>query len=206
MKIIRTIIFDLGAVLLNINYKKTIIEFEKLGIKDASTFYSKESQRNVFDLLETGKISEKEFINQLAGETKNGSAKEIIFAWNAMLLDLPKKRINLLQSLQEKYTLFLLSNTNSIHISEFKKRLGAEQYNMFYNLFKKVYYSHEIGLRKPHAETFSLILNEYKLKPKEVLFIDDSPQHIEGAKELGLYTHHLIDSEEVSTLFPDITL
>ena len=123
-----------------------------------------------------------------------------------MLLDLPKNRIDLLKKLRFNYSIFLLSNTNSIHISEFKKRIGDMRYNEFYNLFDKVYYSHKIGFKKPEAKAFQLILEENKLSAHETLFIDDSPQHIKVAKKLGIKTHHLEDNEEVTTLFPDIIL
>ncbi len=121
-----------------------------------------------------------------------------------MLLDLPKERIELLKKLKQDFPIYLLSNTNSIHISEFRKKLGETKYQEFYNLFDKVYYSHEIGFRKPNKEAFQLILDENNLKANEVLFIDDSPQHIEGANKLGIQTHHLSDTEEVTALFPDI--
>ena len=206
MNNIRAIIFDLGAVLLNINYHKTIEEFEKLGIKNSSSFYSKKEQTNLFNLLETGKISEEDFITEVNKKCKYGSDNKIVSAWNAMLLDLPKHRVSLLKDLNKKYDIYLLSNTNSIHISEFKNIMGYEKYEVFYKLFKKVYYSHEIGFRKPNKEAFQLILDENNLNADEVLFIDDSPQHIEGAKNLGIKTYHLKDGEEVTTLFPDIAL
>ena len=206
MNNIRAIIFDLGAVLLNINYHKTIEEFEKLGIKNSSSFYSKKEQTNLFNLLETGKISEEDFITEVKKECKYGSDNKIVSAWNAMLLDLPKHRVSLLKDLNKKYDIYLLSNTNSIHISEFKNIIGYEKYEVFYKLFKKVYYSHEIGFRKPNKEAFQLILDENNLNADEVLFIDDSRQHIEGAKNLGINTYHLKDGEEVTTLFPDIAL
>ena len=206
MNNIRAIIFDLGAVLLNINYHKTIEEFEKLGIKNSSSFYSKKEQTNLFNLLETGKISEEDFTTEVKKECKYGSVNKIVSAWNAMLLDLPKHRISLLKDLNKKYDIYLLSNTNSIHISEFKNIIGYEKYEVFYKLFKKVYYSHEIGFRKPNKEAFQLILDENNLNADEVLFIDDSPQHIEGAKNLGIKTYHLKDGEEVTTIFPDIAL
>ena len=204
MKNIKSIIFDLGGVLLNISYQNTIDEFEKLGVDNSSAFYSKKSQTNIFNLLETGEISENELIREIQSSCKSATRKQIIFAWNSMLLDLPKNRTNLLENLKEKYQLFLLSNTNAIHIKELKSRLGEVKYSKFYNLFNKVYYSHEIGFRKPHSEAFRLVLDENNLKEKEVLFIDDSPQHIEGAKELGIHTYHLKDNEEITTVFPDI--
>ena len=204
MKNIKSIIFDLGGVLLNISYQNTIDEFEKLGVDNSSKFYSKKSQKTIFNLLETGEISKNEFVKAINKSCKSVTTEQILYAWNSILLDLPKNRTNLLENLKEKYQLFLLSNTNSIHIKEFKSRSGEEKYLEFYNLFDKVYYSHEIGVRKPHAEAFRLVLDENNLKEKEVLFIDDSPQHIKEAKELGIHTYHLKDNEEITTVFPDI--
>jgi putative hydrolase of the HAD superfamily len=123
-----------------------------------------------------------------------------------MLLGFPKERIELLKKLKEDFPIYLLSNTNAVHISEFRKKIGEIKYQEFYNLFDKVYYSHEIGFRKPNKEAFQLILDENNFNADEVLFIDDSLHHIEGAKNLGIKTYHLKDGEEVTTLFPDIAL
>ncbi|MGY8950224.1 MAG: HAD family hydrolase [Flavobacteriales bacterium] len=202
MKKIKSIIFDLGAVLLNISYQKTIEEFDKLGIKNSSTFYSKKLQTNIFNLLETGEISESDFIKEIQKHCTEATNTQILYAWNAMLLDLPLHRVELLKQLKTEYNIYLLSNTNKIHISEFENKLGKEQYNEFYQLFDKVYYSHKIGCRKPNAEAFKIIIEENNLIAEEILFIDDSPQHIDGAKKLGIKTYHLLDDEDVITLFP----
>ena len=206
MKNIKAIIFDLGEVILNINYQNTIDNFKKLGIGNLSSFYSKEFQINLFNQIETGKISENEFLLSLQKKTNNASIKQIKDAWNSMLLDLPEQRIQLLKKLRKNYSIFLLSNTNTIHIAKIKKNLGKEKYDEFYNLFDQVYYSHEIGMRKPELEAFRLILGEHKLCANQSLFIDDSTQHIEGAKKLRILTHHLKNKQELTTLFPDITL
>ena len=203
MKKIKSIIFDLGAVLLNISYQKTIEEFDKLGIKNSSTFYSKKLQTNIFNLLETGKILESDFIKEIQKQCTEATNTQILYAWNAMLLDLPLHRVELLKQLKKDFNLYLLSNTNSIHITEFENKIGSKQYKEFYQLFDKVYYSHKIGHRKPNAEAFQLIIEENNLIAEEILFIDDSPQHIEGAKKLGIKTYHLLDDEDVITLFPD---
>ena len=203
MKKIKSIIFDLGAVLLNISYQKTIEEFDKLGIKNSSTFYSKKLQTNIFNLLETGEISESDFIKEIQKHCTEATNTQILYAWNAMLLDLPLNRVELLKQLKKDFNLYLLSNTNSIHITEFENKIGSKQYKEFYQLFDKVYYSHKIGHRKPNAEAFQLIIEENNLIAEEILFIDDSPQHIEGAKKLGIKTYHLLDDEDVITLFPD---
>jgi HAD superfamily hydrolase (TIGR01509 family) len=203
MKDIKAIIFDLGAVILNINYQNTINAFSKLGVKNAASFYSKKVQTNLFNQIETGNITAKKFLTELQKETDNASINQVSEAWNAMLLDLPENRLTLIQSLKKKYPIYLLSNTNSIHIDAFKKKIGNIKWVKFCNLFDKIYLSHEVGLRKPNAAIFEYILGDQNLKAQEVFFIDDSPEHIEGANKLGIKTHHLKNGEEIATLFPD---
>lgn len=204
MKNIKHIIFDLGNVILNIEYQKTIDEFNKIGIQDASIFYSQSIQKEIFNLLETGKISEFDFIIEVNKLCPKASHKQILKAWNALILDLPEKRLSLINKLKSSFSIYLLSNTNAIHINEIIKKIGVKKYNRFYSLFKKVYYSHEIGLRKPNPEAFNIILKENNLNTSEVLFIDDSIQHIKSAKQLGIKTYHLTKDESIETIFPDI--
>ena len=207
MKKCKAIIFDLGAVILNINYQNTIDEFTKLGVNNAATFYSKKVQTNLFNQIETGMISSNEFLKALQKETKNANINQVEKAWNAMLLDLPEERIQLIEKLKKNnYSIYLLSNTNAIHIDAIKKQLGKRKWLAFCKLFDKMYLSHELGLRKPDVKIFEYILNEQKLKAEEVFFIDDSPQHIAGAKKIGIHCHHLLDDENIITLFPDIIL
>ncbi len=193
MKNIRNIILDFGGVILNIDYKLTEQAFIDLGVTDFQQRYSQMQQTELFDLLETGKISGDEFIVSLKKSIGLDIADhQIIAAWNAMLLDLPLRRLQILQQLQLHYNLFLLSNTNEIHELAFNKTLktltGFDSIGVF---FDKIYFSHRVGMRKPNAEIFQHILDENSLKAEHTLFIDDSPQHIEGAKSLGIQTIYL---------------
>ena len=206
MKNIDNIIFDLGNVILNIDYQNTIDAFEKIGVMDASNFYSKSSQLNIFSQLETGRISEQDFILEIQKFAPKASSTQIINAWNAILQDLPNERLEILKKIKDKFSIFLLSNTNSIHIEKIIDNLGIKKYKEFYNLFDKVYYSHEIKLRKPNAEIFRLVIKENNLSVKKTLFIDDSIQHIESAKTIGLKTYHLDGEETMESIFPDIIL
>ena len=205
MKKIHNIIFDLGNVILNIDYQSTIKAFEKIGTENASILYSKSSQTKIFDQLETGKITKEDFILEIQKIIPKASKCKIINAWNAIIKDLPESRIDILKNLKDKFSIFLLSNTNSIHIDYIVKKIGGEKYDEFYNLFDKVYYSHEVKLRKPDPNIFKLVINENNLKIKNTFFIDDSIQHINSAKKLGLQTYHLNNSiESLETIFPDI--
>lgn len=192
-----TIIFDLGGVIINLNYKKTEEEFKKLFGTNFSEMYSKQSQTDIFNKLETGDISEKQFVEAMQKSSiKDVSHQEIINAWNAMLLDIPKERIELLEKIGKEKRIFLLSNTNEIHKRAFDKIISeAHQLEGLEPLFEKAYFSHLVGMRKPNREIFDFVIQENKLNPQKTLFIDDSPQHIEGALKTGLNAYHL----EVST-------
>jgi len=204
MKNIDNIIFDLGNVILNIDYQNTIDAFKKIGVPNASIFYSKSSQLNIFNQLETGHISKQNFILEIQKIVPKASASQIINAWNAILQDLPNERLEILKNIKDKFSIFLLSNTNSIHIEKIIDILGEKKYEEFYNLFEKVYYSHEVKLRKPNSDIFKLVIKENCLSIKNTLFIDDSIQHIESAKKIGLKTYHLDGHETLESIFPDI--
>ena len=201
MKNCKAVIFDLGGVLLNIDYRLTIEAFNELGMKNADLFYSKKIQNPIFDKIEEGAINPKEFLDALQKECKNASIEQVENAWNSILLDLPVNRLDCIKKLKNNYKIFLLSNTNEIHIKAFRKKIGEKQWEAFSSLFDKMYLSHQIGFRKPGKEAFQIILEENKLKPNEVFFIDDSPQHIEAAKKLGLHCHYLVEGVEICSLF-----
>ena len=203
MKKSKIIIFDLGGVILNINYQNTINSFKSLGMLNPNLFYSKNNQSEIFNLIETGKISSKKFLSELQKNTKKGTIEDIKDSWNAMLLDLPPGRLNLLNNLRNTHKLFLLSNTNDIHINALISNLGRKKWEYFCSLFNKIYFSHEIKVKKPDLKAFELILNEQKIEPKDILFIDDTYQHIKSAQKLGINCHHLKETEDITTLFLD---
>lgn len=187
---IRHIILDFGGVILNIDYKKTEQAFISLGIKNFATIYSQLQQTELFNQFETGKINSDAFIQNLLKHCSNNvTQQQITDAWNAMLLDLPLRRLQILQQLQLHFDTFLLSNTNAIHEAAFNKILKEQcGFNSMGVFFDKVYYSHYVGLRKPDPKIFELILEQNNLNPERTLFVDDSPQHIETAKEIGIKT------------------
>ncbi len=201
---IRNIIFDLGGVLLNIDYQATIKAFKDLGITDFDRLYTQAGQDNLFDDFDKGKISPEEFRNKvrrIAGLPLTSEA--IDQAWNAMLLDFPWPRLDLLQGVRANYRTFLLSNTNAIHFPLFREYLHREYgFDNLDAFFEKQYLSHEIGMHKPDREPFDLIIRENDLVPQETLFIDDSQQHLAGAQAAGIKAFWLdTSSMQVTDLF-----
>ncbi len=201
-KNVRAVILDLGGVILNIDYQLTIDAFHALGFKSFEEQYSKLQQSGLFDKLETGRISQFEFITAIQEHVPEVTADQIIHAWNALLLDFPEGRIDTIEQIARRWPTFLLSNTNEIHYEAFNQTFQSQTGRTDIKpLFQKAYLSNEIGMRKPDAEAFEIILQENDLEAKHVLFVDDSPQHVEGAKKLGIQGYHLVEPERLEDLF-----
>ena len=196
------VIFDLGGVLINLDYQKTIQAFQDLGVSNFEKMYSQASQTNLFNDFETGKISAQRFVNLLLDFMPVGtSPNKIVQAWNAMILNVPQNRLKLLHELLEKLPVFLLSNTNSLHVPVVKREWAKSTELPMEAYFNKIYFSHEINLRKPHKETFDFVCNEQQLDKSSTLFIDDTLQHIEGARLAGLQTFRLTNPDDLFQLF-----
>lgn len=204
--IIKNIIFDLGGVLLNIDYNRTINAFKELGMTDFDNFFNQAAQSRLFDRLDKGTISPGDFRKELRVITGlNPTDHQIDQAWNAMLLDMPSKRVKLLQNVGKNYRTFLLSNTNAIHYPVYMEYMsetfGVED---LAHLFEKQYLSYQVGMRKPDKEIYETVVRENELNPQQTLFIDDSSQHVIGARLAGLKAIWLdVERFSVESLFND---
>jgi HAD superfamily hydrolase (TIGR01509 family) len=198
----KSIIFDLGGVILNLDYSLTIKMFKELGITDFDAMYSQASQQGLFDELETGKISTQAFVNSLLPYLPPGvSPNKVVHAWNAMILDFPIERLKLLEELRNKYKIYLLSNTNEIHEQAVRRALLKVSDKALEDYFDLTFLSHRLGLRKPSADIFEYVCGKADLIPSQTLFIDDSIQHVEGARSIGLRAHHLTPGTTIQALF-----
>ena len=190
MKNIEAIIFDLGGVILNIDYNLTRLSFEKAGISHFDDMYSQSKADELFRRLETGKVKEDDFYKEFKDCTSSSISKEEIEScWNAMLLDFREDTLVFLDVLKSRYRIFLLSNTNIIHYKKFEKIYHEKQRaKAFDAFFEKAYYSFEMGLRKPDADCYNFVLERNKLLAATTLFIDDTAKNIETAENLGMQT------------------
>ncbi|HUB61269.1 MAG TPA: HAD family phosphatase [Puia sp.] len=187
---IRNIIFDLGGVIINLDNRRTEEAFAALGVKNFREYFGHGFAASFFKDYEIGKISDEEFIGsirRLAGLSQVPD-QAIIDSWNALLLDFPPERIQLLKGLRKTYRLFLFSNTNALHLAALKQ-IWKDSFGHNGSLddhFEKTYYSHLMGMRKPDPESFRVILKENDLKGQETLFVDDAIVNVEGAEQAGL--------------------
>lgn len=198
---IKNLIFDFGGVIIPISESKTWKAFEALGANSELR-----SQNEIFNNYETGKISSTEFQKALQPFFfRKVFPNDIGTAWNELIdTVLPEDNVQFLKMIKSKYRIFLLSNTNELHINKIKDEAGPFLYNQFLAQFEKVYYSYEIGMRKPNKEIFEHVLNENDLKVEETFYIEDSKHHIIAADELGIRNwdfdpevHDLTDLDKV---------
>ena len=194
---INAIIFDFGDIFINLDKPATISGLQKLGMTEWNSDFD---QLNLS--FEVGAISPEDFVGGFQKQLPNASKEEILKAWNAVLADFPFYRLEFLQELSKKYRLFLLSNTDSIHINTFEEKSGVSFYKDFYACFEKVYFSFDIGMRKPDPKIYQFVLDENNLTAENTLFIDDKTENTDSAAALGIKVWNLqVGKEDVVDLY-----
>lgn len=183
---IKNLIFDFGNVLYDLNEGLTEQKLKEVldPHKTADIF------EQVLHPFERGEISEEAFFNRLQRRSRDVRDGSYYYeAWNAMLLGMPAHRFEWLKQLRKTYQVFLLSNINITHLRAVRKSIqmqtGIQEFELQY--FDQVYYSFEIGFRKPELKCFEYVLNDAGIIGKETLFIDDKVENIKGASEAGLH-------------------
>lgn len=191
---LKNVIFDFGDVFINLD-KQAV--FKGLREQDVALALAPELV-DLNERFEVGAISPNEFISEWSAIFPTLTGPEIVRIWNSMLLDFPDDRLEFLEQLaaEKRYRLFLLSNTNALHIPKVQKIMGSEKYDRFKNCFERFYLSHEIGLRKPNADIYKFVLTENGLLARESLFIDDTEKNTDAAASFGIQVWHLKVGQE----------
>ncbi|MFA8298559.1 MAG: HAD family hydrolase [Hyphomicrobiales bacterium] len=190
---IKDIIFDLGGVIIDVNPRLSVQYFIDRGYSEAKVFAEEKSAKNIFDKLERGVITPKEYKRRIKEVLKTEVSDEIIVdAWNAMLGDMPSERIDVLKDCKAHYGIHLLSNTNKIHYDEYIERFKeVSKFNTFEELFQETFFSYRLHLSKPNPEIFEYALYTLDAKAEEVLFIDDNLDNCRAAASVGMKALHL---------------
>lgn len=190
---IKTIIFDLGGVIINLYVEKTISSFAQLSGLSEREVEEAYLSADVFKLYEKGLISDDDFRQSLRDNFNlKATDDEIDQAWNAMLGDIPADRIESIKNLLQNYKCIILSNTNAIHERAFHNILSNSfSYEHLNDLFHEVYFSHELNQRKPDQVIYQNVLKLSQTEASEALFMDDSKVNLNAASELGIHILHI---------------
>lgn len=199
---IKTIIFDLGGVLYDLDRQKCIDALVGIGVSNAGDLLTDYKQAGIFRQIEEGEISDSEFYNEIRKIAGNNvSDLEIKKAWDAFLIEIPRYKLDLLVKLKSKYQIFMLSNTNSIHFSDAIPNEFTQNGLTINDYFDRLYLSYEMKTSKPHQDIFEKLISDSGIIASEALFIDDSPENIRVANELGFKTYLARPFEDFSALF-----
>jgi putative hydrolase of the HAD superfamily len=206
----KNLVFDLGNVIIDIDYQLPIAEFQKLVPADSglnfSSIVSYSTQHKIFDLFEKGQISVPQFRTELRQFLKQDVLdSDIDLAWNSILLTYPKEKFDMLLELKKRYRTFALSNINELHVDAIdvaaREKFGLSKFADFFNA---AYYSNEVGYRKPEPQIYEILLRAENLKPEETFFVDDKQENIEAARALGIQAYHLAKRDKLQALLTEL--
>ena len=201
-KQIKNIVFDLGGVLVDLDFKAAINGLQQAGFANVKEQLDALDQGGIFQKFELGEMTADEFRTAIReNSTVALTDEEIDTLWNAMLLEIPREKLELILDLRGKYMVYLLSNTNSIHWDYVCK--NAFNYRGFRvnDYFEETFLSYAMHLAKPDKAIFEKVLHDANLLPEETLFIDDSEANCKAAKEVGIHAHHYHIGDDLSKIF-----
>ena len=201
-KNIKNIVFDLGGVLVDLDFKAAINGLQQGGFANVKEQLMAFDQGGIFQKFELGEMTADEFRTAIReNSTVTLTDEEIDALWNAMLLEIPREKLELILDLRGKYMVYLLSNTNSIHWDYVCK--NAFNYRGFRvnDYFEETFLSYEMHLAKPNKAIFEKVLHDANLLPEETLFIDDSEANCKAAEEVGIHAHHYHIGDDLSKVF-----
>lgn len=196
------IFFDFGNVIINIDFELTYRAFDQLLGSQSTKVMAQWAEQKFHQKIETEPYTALEMADVLNGFGAQLTAEQVKYAWNALLLDIPPKRIELLEKLSKQYPLFLLSNTNLVHIdhifSNLEKQYGT---NPLTPLFNKMYLSYEIGHIKPNIGIYQYVIDDLNVDPAKCIFFDDLQENLDGAAQLGFQTQLVTKEQGILELF-----
>ena len=201
-KKIRNIVFDLGGVLVDLDFKAAINGLQKAGFAKVKEQLQSFDREGIFQKFELGEMTAEEFRTAIReNSTVTLTDEEIDALWNAMLLEIPREKLELILDLRGKYMVYLLSNTNSIHWDYVCK--NAFNYRGFRvnDYFEETFLSYEMHLAKPDKAIYEKVLQDANLLAEETLFIDDSEANCKAAEEVGIHAHHYHIGDDLSKVF-----
>ncbi len=203
LKGIEAIVFDLGGVIIDLDFQRSFDQFSTLSGKSPETIRKGIFDSGILHQYEKGDYTDEEFLVEIERIFMlKGDRLAIEQAFLALLLNIPPARIELIRNLSKKYRVFILSNTSSIHYKEvnaiLKRDTGYEHLDL---LFEKVFLSFELGLLKPHQEIYKAVLEQALLDPQHTLFLDDNVDNLRGASSLGIHTALVSKEQSILKLF-----
>jgi FMN phosphatase YigB (HAD superfamily) len=193
------IIFDLGRVLVDFDFKKAIRDLKRHSPMTEDEIHRFFETTPLWDNYERGKISSEDFFKHLSKDLKlkGVTYEEFLPMWCDIFTE-KADTVALLKRLRGRYRLAMLSNVNELHWRFIRGK------HDFMSWFELPIASYAVGMRKPDAEIFHHILKEAHVKPSQALFTDDLEQHVTAAKAVGIRAHQFITAAQLEKEWADV--
>lgn len=199
---IKNVVFDLGGVLINLDFDRCLDAFRKAGFRDVEKQVCQSEVKGLFSRFEVGTITPEEFREAIRKDSDTPLTDcEIDAMWNLVLLDIPREKLDLLLKLRERYMVYLLSNTNRIHWDYACEQMFNYRGFRVDDFFEDTFLSFEMHKAKPDKDIYVQMMKEANILPEETFFIDDTEANCLAAASLGIQTHHYQMGEDLSSLF-----
>ncbi|MDD2645732.1 MAG: HAD family phosphatase [Bacteroides sp.] len=194
---IKNLVFDFGGVIVDLDKDNAIRQFKEIGFHNIEDYIGLYAQQGIFLEVEDGTIDEVTFCRNLSMLIdKELAFEEVKNAWLAFIAGLDESKLDYIESLKNKYNLYILSNTNPFIQSWAQSSDFSSKERPLNDYFKKIYASYEMGYIKPNRKIFELMVEDAHLIPSETLFIDDGESNITIAKEMGFKTYLAKNKED----------
>lgn len=199
---IKNVVFDLGGVLINLDFENCLNAFRKAGFKHIEQQIAQLEEEGLFARFERGEITPEEFREAVRKETDESlSDRKIDDLWNLMLLNIPHEKLDLLLRLRGRYMVYLLSNTNAIHWNYASEQMFNYRGFQVKDFFEDIFLSFEMHKSKPNKDIYEQMMKDANILPEETCFIDDSEANCQAARALGIKAHHYHIGENLNQLF-----
>lgn len=200
---IRNIIFDLCGPIITIDLNLMDQRFHELGVV-AEHPYDLLVESGLTEEFECDRITIDTFCNEVRRilQCPRLSDKDIHDTWNTLITSYAPAHAQLIRRLKDKYSVFLLSNSDRINARFFHDYLNkGAGFNFLEECFDEAIFSYQTGTRKPDPKIFQQIVSRHGLNAEETLHIDDREMHCEGARKAGIQAYYLRPGTDICDLF-----
>ncbi len=188
------LLFDLGRVVLDIDFNKTLAMWAGHAGCEPAHLVGRFARDEIYQRHETGEVSDAEFFESLRTSLGIGiTDAQFLEGWNAIFAGEMPGIAALLARAAKRLPLYAFSNTNGAHVEHF-----SEVYAPVLGHFREMFLSSAIGLRKPDAAAYDHVVKAIGVPASRIVFFDDLPENIEGARNRGLTAVHVTSPDDVA--------
>ncbi len=204
LKNIKTIIFDLGGVMIQLNKQRCIDSFTAIGFPQAASLIDCYHPVEFFEAFERGETTIDELCERICAEAGHHiPTEDIQRAYSDFLVTIPTYKLRMIDSLRERgYRILALSNINPLVMPKVYEMFRADGKEAS-DYFDKMYLSFEMKSIKPNPEIFHALIADSGIEPSEALFIDDGERNVVAGKEIGFNVYLADADEDYSHIFEE---